>query len=155
MAEERVSIPKFSGEDDDFCIWNLRAKAYAHRFGFASAMSATVEVNLPTAEGPGVGVDQQAAVDRNTKATSFLTAAMPNSQVINMMAAGLADPDWPNVAKAHLMIAYLKETFEDTSTLSKVGAKRDLENCTMKRDDNPKTLFEKLVTVQFKYLGNP
>jgi gag-polypeptide of LTR copia-type len=81
-------------------------------------------------------------------------SAMPNSQVVNMMAAGKANRNWPNRAKAHLMIAYLKETYEDTSTLSRVGAKRDLESCVMKKDENPKILFEKLVAVQFKYAGN-
>lgn len=117
-------------------------------------MTGVVEATLPANEGPGVGADEQAAVDQNTKATSFLMSAMPNTQVINLMAAGLADPTWPNVAKAHLMIAYLKDTFENTSTLSKVGAKWDLKNCTMKWDENPKNLFQKLVTVQFKYQGN-
>ena len=81
-------------------------------------------------------------------------SAMPNSQVVNLMAAGKSDPKSPSRAKAHLMVAYLKETFEDQSTLSRVGAKRDLERCVMKKDDNPKGLFEKLVAVQFKYAGN-
>jgi hypothetical protein len=31
---------------------------------------------------------------------------MPDSQVLNLMAAG-----WPNPAKVHLMIAYLQEAF--------------------------------------------
>jgi hypothetical protein len=38
--------------------------------------------------------------------------------------------------------------------LLQVGAKRDLENCTMKKDDNPKALFEQLIAIQYKYAGN-
>jgi Zinc knuckle len=79
---------------------------------------------------------------------------MPGSLLVNVTAAGEGDPAWPDQAKAHLMIAYLKGTFEDTTTLSRVGAKRDLENCKMSKDENPKVLFEKLVAVKFKYAGN-
>jgi hypothetical protein len=47
MAEERVSVPKFSGDEDDFCIWIARAEIYARRFAFGAAMQNCVEVNLP------------------------------------------------------------------------------------------------------------
>jgi malonyl CoA-acyl carrier protein transacylase len=78
--------------------------------------------------------------------------AMPNVQAINMMAAVKRDPGWPNRPKAHLMMAYLKEVFADATALSKVGARRDLEACVMKKDE--KMLFDQLIAVQFKYAGN-
>jgi hypothetical protein len=59
-------------------------------------MSNRAEANLPAAEGPGVGADQQAAVKRNMKAVAFLMAAMPDLQIINVMSALIYDPDWPN-----------------------------------------------------------
>jgi hypothetical protein len=43
-----------------------------------SAMGDWAEVNWPAAEGPG---DQEAAVERNMKAASFLMSAMPNCQI--------------------------------------------------------------------------
>jgi hypothetical protein len=52
------------------------------------------------------------------------------------------------------MMAYLKETYVEATTLSRVGARRNLENCTLKKDENPKVLFERLTVVQFKYHGN-
>jgi hypothetical protein len=154
MADKQVLTPKFSGHEDDFCIWLVWAEAYAKWFDFVEAMQPVVEVDLPANEGPGVNQAQQNAVARNKKAVTYLMSAMPNSQVVNMMAAGKGNPNWPNRAKSHLMIAYLQETYEDTSTLSRVGAKQDLESCVMKKDKNPKILFEKLVAVQFKYAGN-
>jgi gag-polypeptide of LTR copia-type len=117
-------------------------------------MIGMAEADLPAAAGPGTSPAKIAAVERNIKAVSFLTAAMPDSLLVNVTAAGESDPDWPDQAKAHLMITYLKSTFEDTTTLSRVGAKRDLENCKMSKEDNPKVLFEKLVAVKFKYAGN-
>jgi gag-polypeptide of LTR copia-type len=74
--------------------------------------------------------------------------------VINIMAAGTAEADWPNQPKAHLMMAYLRETYKNNTTLSRVAAKRDLEKCTMKKDEDPKVLFDRLTAVQFKYQGN-
>jgi hypothetical protein len=81
-------------------------------------------------------------------------AAMPDLQIINTMLAGLSDPNWPNEPKAHLMMAYLREKYVKAKTLSRVGARHNLENCTLKKDENPKVLFERLTTVQSKYHGN-
>jgi hypothetical protein len=78
---------------------------------------------------------------------------MPDSIVIDVMAGGLTDADWPNQPKPHLMVAYLKESFEANMTLSKVGAKRDLESCVMKKDDSPKVLSKNLIAIQDKYAG--
>jgi hypothetical protein len=77
-------------------------------------------------------------VEQNMKAVAFLMAAIPDLQIINVMAAGISDPDWPNEPKAHLMMAYLKETNVEATTLSRLGARCDLENCTLKKDENPK-----------------
>lgn len=154
MAHEKIDIPKFKGEEDEFCIWFVRAKAYAARFGFGLAMSETAEANLPANQGPGATQDEQEAVERNLKAVTFLTNAMPDALLVNITAAGLKDPNWRTQPKAHLMIAYLKGNFQDTSALAGVGAKRDLEKCTMNKGDNPKLLFEKLVGVKFKHEGN-
>jgi hypothetical protein len=154
MAHERIDMPRFSGDEDEYCIWWVRAKAYAARFGFRGAMSDVAEANLPANAGPGANQGEIDAVARNSKAVSFLTAAMPNNLVVNVMAAGESDPNWPDQAKAHLMIAYLKGNFEDTSALPRVAAKRDLENCKMGKEENPKVLFDKLVAVKFKHVGN-
>jgi hypothetical protein len=45
------------------------------------------------------------------------------------------------------MMAYLKETYMETMTLSRVGARHNL-------DEIPNVLFERLTVVQFKYHGN-
>jgi hypothetical protein len=50
------------------------------------------------------------------------------------------------------MMAYLKDTYVDTSTLSGIRAKRDLDAC-VRKVDNPKILFDKLVAVQYNYSG--
>jgi hypothetical protein len=79
-----------------------------------------------------VGAAQQGAVERNMRAAAFLTLAMPDSIVINVMTAGLATAEWPTQPKAHLMVAYLKESYEAPMTSLKVRAKRDLESIVMK-----------------------
>jgi hypothetical protein len=123
MAEERVMAPRFSGDKDEYSVWYLQAWGYAARFGFLSAMGDQAEAKLPAAEGPGVGADQQAAVEQNIKVAAFLMAAMPDLQIINVISAGISDPDWPNEPKAHLMMACLKETYVEAMTLSRVGAR--------------------------------
>jgi hypothetical protein len=120
MAKERVSVPKFSGNEDDFCIWIARAEIYARRFAFGAAMQTRAEVNLPAREGPGNTADEIVVVEQNDKPVAFLMAAMPDAQVVTLLAAGKADPNWPNCPKAHLMIAYLKDTYAAETILSKV-----------------------------------
>jgi hypothetical protein len=151
MAEERVTAPCFSGDKDEYSVWYLQTRGYAARFGFLSAMGYQAEVNLPAAEGPGVGADQQAAVKWNMK-VAFLMAATPDLQIINIMAAGISDPDWPNEPKAHLMMAYLKETNVEATTLLRVGARQELENCMLKKDENPKDRFERLTAVSLNIM---
>jgi hypothetical protein len=79
-----------------------------------SAMNDQAEADLPAAEGPGVGADQTAAVERNNKAVYFLITAMPDSIAIGVLVAGTAGTNWPTQPKAHLMMTYLKETFNYT-----------------------------------------
>ena len=155
MAEEKISVPKFSGKEEDFSNWYMRAEAHAERFEFLEALSPMKETDLPVDEGPGATADEKDAVARNKKAAAFLVSAMPDSVLASIRAAGRADPKWPKRAKAHLMVQYLLESYQDQSTLAIVGAKRDLEGCTMKSYENPKGLFEKLTAVQVKYTGNP
>jgi hypothetical protein len=133
----------------------MRAKAYAARFGYTQALSATAEANLPANQGPGQNQDEQDAVERNLKAVTFLTNAVPDSMLIQITAAGSTDTNWPTQPKAHLMVAYLNRSYQDTSALAGVGFKLDLEKCTMEKGDNPKFLFEKLVSVKFKHQNNP
>jgi hypothetical protein len=38
MAKEQVSVLKFSGDEDDFCIWIARVEIYARQFAFGAAM---------------------------------------------------------------------------------------------------------------------
>jgi hypothetical protein len=73
-GRRRVSIPQFSGEEDDFCLWFLRAKTHAYWFGFTAAMDINAEAQLPAAERPGVTAAKQAAVERNMNAAAFLTS---------------------------------------------------------------------------------
>lgn len=151
MDDECMSVPTFSGYEDDFCMWFIRAKAYADWFDFGEAMSPVAEADLPANEGPGTGANEIAAVTRNKKAVAYLISAMPDSLVLNLMAAGTADPAWPNRAKAHLMIGYLKESFEESSILSKVRAKRDLEGCVMKKDNLKRMIQETINTMIHEY----
>jgi Zinc knuckle len=154
MAEEQVTVPKFDGNEGEFRMWLFKAEVYMERFGFGEALSDVVENDLPAREGPGATDEERAAVERNRKAVSFLMTAMPNVQAINMMAAAKRDPGWPNRPKAHLMMTYMKGAFADATVLSKVEARRDLEACAMKKDENPKVLFDQLIAAQFKYAGN-
>jgi hypothetical protein len=155
MADEKITAPKFSGNEDDYALWWMRALAYAERFKFGDTMSSIAEADLPATEGPGTSVDEIAAVERNTKAVAFLMQVIPDSVLIGMRAAG-TNTDWPKKPKAHLMIAHLQKSYqEQTACMAKVGAKRDLEKCVMKKEENPKFLFERLVNVQFKYQGHP
>lgn len=108
---------------------------------------------MPQTEGPGSTPAEVAAVLRNKKAMQMLMSAVPKSMMMGMVAAGSAEKGWKVMPKAHLIVKHLKKKFGETTTLSKVGAKYDLELCVMKKDDHPKVLLEKLIKVQFKYAG--
>jgi hypothetical protein len=54
---------------------------------------------------------------------------MLNTQAVSLMPAGQEDPNWLNKLKAHLIIAHVKEAFEDMLALLRVGAHQDLDSC--------------------------
>jgi hypothetical protein len=92
MAEEKVSVPKFNGDEDGFNLWVAHAGIYAERFEFVAALVIAAKVHLPQAEGVGGNADEEPAVERNRKAVSFLMSAMLNAIAINVLAAGKSDP---------------------------------------------------------------
>jgi hypothetical protein len=107
-----MDVPRFSGDEDEFGIWWVRAKTYTARYGFQATMIGTAEGNLPANAGPGVNQGEMEAVERNNQAAYFLTVAMPDSMLLSVMEAGESNPAWPDHPKAHLMIVYLKSRFD-------------------------------------------
>jgi hypothetical protein len=84
MAEERWTAPCSNGDKDEFSILYPWERVHVTRFGFISTMGKRAEVSLPAAEGPGVGADQEAAVEKYMKAATFLMLAMPDSQIVKL-----------------------------------------------------------------------
>jgi hypothetical protein len=97
-----------------------------------------------------VSAAQQVPVERIMKVAVFLTLAMPDLFVINVMATGIASVNWPNQAKAYLMVAYLKASFEAMTKLSKKG----LGKLFNEERRNPIALSKQLIAMQYKYAGN-
>jgi Mg2+ and Co2+ transporter CorA len=124
MAEEHVTELKFSGNKDEFQMWLFKAEVYAEKFGFGEALSETAKADLADAEAPGVNAQERDTVECNRKAVSFLMSAMPNAQTINMMASAKKDLAWPNGPKAHLMMAYLNEAFDNVTAVESGSQER-------------------------------
>jgi hypothetical protein len=126
-----MDVPRFSGEEDEFGNWWVRAQTYAAIYGFQATMIGKAEGNLPAKVGPGANQGEIEAVDRNNQAAWFLTDAMPDSMLMSVVAAGQSDLDWPNHTKAHLMIAYLKWRFnveEDVDVDEDVDVEEEKDN---------------------------
>jgi hypothetical protein len=127
-----MDVPRFSGDEDEFGIWWVRAKTYVARYGFQATMIGTAKGNLPANAGPGANQGEIEVVERNNQAAYFLTVAMTDSMLLSVMEAGESDPAWPDHPKAHLMIAYLKSRFDveedvDVEEVNDVEEEDDVE----------------------------
>ena len=92
MSESKsVSVPSFSGKEEDFDLFWPRFEAYANMKGFAEALEWEVpDADLPAEEktlnaDPDIKAKQLAALKRNKAAMASLTLAFKTKACMNMI----------------------------------------------------------------------
>jgi hypothetical protein len=83
-------------------------------FGIVKAMNANAEADLPANEGPEANAADTPVMERTRKAVAVPITAMPDSQVLNLMAAGKSDP---RLAQSSQSAPYLREAFDEEDKL--------------------------------------
>jgi gag-polypeptide of LTR copia-type len=144
-------LPYFDGDPNKFKGWWMRFKAYATIKNFAPAIDRTKEADLPDTEATDVSSDKskKAARDRNMMAIACLTASFQDDGLLNMIEQSMT-MDWPS-GLAYVVVDELFKRYRPVDIISRVEMRTKLNHVSMKAEDDPKTLFDQLASIQSAY----
>jgi hypothetical protein len=154
-SEKSVRLPTFDGKEKNFRIWWKRFMGYAGLYKFKQALVVGGESSLPekgtmvpdvqTADGKA----QKQALWRNEVAMANFAMAFTTEGLINMLDSAMSD-DWPD-GKAHLVVEALFAKYEPKDVMSLVELQDALHGVSMKKDEAPSELFEKLKSIENRF----
>jgi gag-polypeptide of LTR copia-type/Zinc knuckle len=144
-------VPFFDGDPNKFKGWWIRFRAYATIKNFASAIERTKETDLPATETTDVSSDKpkKSARDRNMMAVACLTATFQDDGLLNIVEQSMTG-DWPS-GLACVIIDELFKRYRPVDIISRVELRTRLNHVSMKKDDDPRVLFDQLASIQSAY----
>ena len=154
-SEKSVRLPTFDGDHKKFQIWWTRFKAYATVNKFSEAIGITAEDDLPASEQAVIdestpeGKKQVAAKRRNGVAIAHLSMAFSSEGTIGLVYKAMS-VEWPG-GLAHLVVAALMKKYRPQDTITRVELRQRLNRVSMKKGQDPATLFEQLSSIENQY----
>ena len=151
LGLKSVSVPTFDGTQKNFSMFWIKMKAFGGVKGFQKALKPEREEDLPATEETVVDENSAAhkARDRNLMAMTYLTLAFSTEANMNMIARAQTD-EWPN-GLVYKVVKELLVKYKPTDNMSRVEARLMLNSVTMKRNDDPSVMFEKISEIQNRY----
>lgn len=163
MADQKVTvnIPKFNGATKDFQMWWTRFMSYATVYRFVSCLKDAKENDMPATNAdfeamPVTSSDEikaqkaaDNAVKRNNLAMATFTMAFTTEALMNVVYKAQSD-DWPQ-GLAHLVVKALLDKYRPRDLITRVELRQQMNAISMKKDDDPTTLFEQIAAVENQY----
>eukprot|EP00957_Ditylum_brightwellii_P064136 4865639-Ditylum_brightwellii.AAC.1 len=150
-----IRLPTFDGEQKGFQIWWMRFCAYGTVYGFTQSIQTSPDPDLPGMEyeildtAPTNGALAAKAVKMNAVAICNFTMAFTTKALMGLIYASIND-EWPT-RKANMMVVLLHDKFALKDLVSKIELRRELNGISMKRDEDPSKLFEKITLLQNRH----
>jgi len=147
-SESTVKLPTFNGDASRFQMWWTQFQAYAALNKFIEAVQKTRDPNLPATESTVIddltdeGKKQASAVKKNAKAFASLAMAFTSERLLGLLTKAKTK-EWPN-GLACLVIKGMLIRYQPKDRMSRVELRRQLNQVTMKKDEDPSTLFEQI-----------
>jgi hypothetical protein len=150
-SAKSLPLPLFDGAPTKFKSWWMKIKSYATITNFAQAIQRTAKADLPPTEDADVSSDnkKRLARQRNLMAISCLTMAFSDDALLNMVEQSETS-DWPS-GLAYTIFDELFKKYRPDDIISRVELRSKLSNVTMKADEDPRTLFNQLASIQSVY----
>ena len=157
----RSSVPRFSGEQEEFEDWHSEWYSYLAMKGLTAFCTVKKHADLPKpdVEQATWNKKQRKAVKYNEKVCALLQLAFKfNSDMetfieksIDARPAGVAVTTWSPVypnGRHHLVLAQMYKKYRGQSLLDWVTLFRDQQQITMSDNDHPNVLFDKITTLK-------
>jgi hypothetical protein len=97
------------------------------------------------------GMKQTLAKQKNSIAISCFTMAIIKEGIMGMVSRVVTKP-WPD-GLAYLIVVNLMKRYRPIDTMSKLEMRQKLIQIVIRKDSNPKFLFEKLASIQDQFLA--
>ena len=153
--EKTVKLPTFDGKRSSFQIWWTRFLAYATVFMFRQALVIGGESKLPQTEDEVLDLTEEddrkkeLARKRNAVAMANLTMAFTGEETMGLIYDAQSQ-EWP-AGLAHKVVKALMSKYQPEDTITRVELRQMLNGVTMKKDEDPATIFEQISAIKNRY----
>ena len=152
-----VRVPTFNSEKEQLQTWWIRFRAHAKVTKFTKELDTEPEPDLPAsqeeaeahADNSAENGKKQAAVDRNDDATANLTLAFTTDETISMTLVSKTSK-WPEELACNVAKELMRKCKPD-DLVSLFYKKLDLTKIRMTSNDEPKELFDQIMTVEVRH----
>jgi hypothetical protein len=153
--ERSLKLPTFDGSHKKFTLWWIRFMGFAECHNFAKALQPEPESDLPTSsttvidESTEDGKKQAQAKKRNNIAMANFAQAFTSEGLMNILLKSMS-AEWPR-GKACLVVQGLFKKYQPQDVVTLVELRMALNKVSMKKNQDPATLFEQLKAIENKY----
>ena len=155
MSENKsITLPTFSGKDEAFQVWWTKFRALATAKGFAKTLFGR-DPDLPENDQVTLEPDKDQdklkieAKKMNSLGMAYLLQAFKSEANISLPYKTM-DRDWPG-GLAYATVGKLLAIYKPDDTVTEVEVYEKLLNVKMKKNADPKVLFEQVAAIQNWY----
>eukprot|EP00957_Ditylum_brightwellii_P174858 13313953-Ditylum_brightwellii.AAC.1 len=130
----------------------MRFRAFGTVYGFEQSIKQERDPNLPATEDEEVNPSNTRALKAlklNAIATCNLTMDFTTKALMGLIYSAMLN-DWPSGLTCLVVVA-LHEKFAPKDLISKVELRREMNAITMKKEDDPSVLFEKISSLENQF----
>jgi tRNA U34 5-carboxymethylaminomethyl modifying GTPase MnmE/TrmE len=152
--DRSIPLPQFSGQEEDYLMWKGKMR------GFAMAKDIWVAITdagkLPNKEDDALDATTEAVAIKARKANSLLMAYLMNAFKKNSdtkIVMNACNNHWPS-GKAVDVFDKLNQKYNPKDLQTDLELERKLQKISMKKGDDPDTLFEQIDDIATWYDTN-
>jgi hypothetical protein len=150
-----VKLPTFDGKSKSSMIWWIRFRAFATVYKFIEAVKPVDEAHMPATEGDVLheaipaDLSQIAARERNAVAMANFAMSFTDETAMGLIHKAIST-EWPT-GKASIVVALLLRKFKPEDTITRVELRQELNEISMKKNQEPAVLFEMISAVENRH----
>ena len=142
-----VSLPAFTGEKDDYAMWQRKFSSYAVIKNFARALKNNF--TLPDDPEGYLSEKEKTAVEMNELAIACLTMSFMTDEDMQIIEQS-ATEDYPE-GIARVVMKELQDLHRPMDRIAVIEAETEMRELRMSEDEDPNKFFKALAVIQSKY----
>ena len=147
-SSKSVSLPAFTGEKDDYAMWQRKFNSYAVIKNFSQALKK--DFKLPAKpEGSSLSEEEKKAVEKNELAIARLTMSFMTDEDMQIIEQSATEDYLEGIAR--VVMKELQDHHRPMDRLAVIETETEMRELRMSKDEDPNKFFKALVVIQSKY----